>query len=112
MQASLRRRATLSIELLTQQIGVISGILANPHFLDDIGNPTDSRYITWIAAGILLGDVVGLLCLGPLSFRIGRKRIVIVCCIIALIGVALQTATQGPVEILAGRVVLGFANGR
>jgi hypothetical protein len=34
------------------------------------------------------------------------------CCTIALVGVTLQTATKTPVEILAGRIVLGIANGR
>ena len=97
---------------LTRSTGVIGGILANPAFLNDIGNPTDSRYITWIAAGILLGDVVGLLCLSAVSFRIGRKTTIVVCCVVALVGVALQTATQSPIEILTGRVVLGLANGR
>lgn len=97
---------------LTGSIGVIGGILANPHFLNDIGNPTDSRYITFIAAGILLGDVVGLAVIAPLSWRLGRRRTIILCCWIAIVGVILQTATHSPIEILVGRVVLGIANGR
>jgi MFS family permease len=92
--------------------GVIGGILANPNFLDTIGNPTDTRYLTFIAAGILLGDVVGLAAFTPISWRLGRRRSVILCCWIAIVGVILQTATHSPIEILTGRVVLGIANGR
>lgn len=98
--------------VLTEHIGVIGGILANPHFLNDIGKPTDSRYITFIASGILLGDVVGLAVIAPLSWRLGRRRTIILCCWIAILGVVLQTATHSPIEILVGRVVLGIANGR
>ena len=92
--------------------GVIGGVLSNPRFIKDIGDPTDSRYFTWIAAGILLGDVIGLCTLGAISSRLGRRRTVILCCLIALVGVALQTCTRSPIEILVGRVVLGIANGR
>ncbi|RDW85361.1 hypothetical protein BP5796_03686 [Coleophoma crateriformis] len=91
--------------------GVIGGVLANPYFLDAIGNPTDSRYSTFIAAGILLGDVVGLASIAPFSWRLGRRRTVILCCWIAIVGVILQTVAKSPVEILVGRVVLGIANG-
>jgi MFS family permease len=90
---------------------VIGGILANPDFLNTIGNPTDTRYLTFIAAGILLGDVVGLAAFAPISWRLGRRRSVILCCCIAIVGVILQTATTSPIEILVGRVVLGIANG-
>lgn len=92
--------------------GVIGGILANPYFLEAIGNPTDTRWLTWIAAGILLGDVIGLAIIAPLSWRLGRRRTVILCCWVAIVGVILQTATQSPIEILVGRVILGIANGR
>lgn len=100
--------------MLTQSFptGVIGGILANPYFMSDIGNPQDSRVITFIAAGILLGDVVGLAIIAPLSWYIGRRRTVIICCWIAIVGVILQTATQTAAEILVGRVILGIANGR
>ncbi|KAL1849170.1 hypothetical protein VTK73DRAFT_9929 [Phialemonium thermophilum] len=97
--------------------GVISGVESNPYFLNTIGNPSDSRWLTFIASGILLGDVLGLAIVTPLSWRLGRKNTVIMCCIIALVGVLLQTATFStddecsPIEILVGRIVLGFANG-
>ncbi len=80
-------------QFLSYGTGVIGGILANPYFLDAIGNPKDSRYITFIAAGILLGDVVGLAIIAPLSWRLGRRKTVILCCLIAIVGVILQTVT-------------------
>lgn len=86
--------------------------MANPYFLDTIGHPADSRYLTFIASGIFLGDVLGLAVIAPLSWRLGRRRTVILCCWIGLVGVILQTATYSPIEILVGRVVLGIANGR
>ncbi|KAH8652255.1 general substrate transporter [Xylariales sp. PMI_506] len=91
--------------------GVISGVLANPYFLEAMGNPTDSRYSSFIGSGILLGDVVGLAFLAPLSWRLGRRYTVILCCWIAIIGVILQAAAYSPIQVLVGRVILGIANG-
>ncbi|KAK5121190.1 hypothetical protein LTR85_005674 [Meristemomyces frigidus] len=91
--------------------GVISGVIANPYFLDAIGNPTSTSVLTWIASGILLGDCLGLAIIAPLSWRLGRRNIVILCCWIALVGVLVQTTTYDPVQILVGRVILGIANG-
>lgn len=73
------------------KIGVMSSVLANPYFLKAIGNPTDSRLSTFIASGLFLGDVIGLAVIAPLSWRLGRRTTVIICCWIGIIGVLLQT---------------------
>lgn len=81
--------------MLYRLSGVIGGILANRYFQNAIGNPVDTRWNSFIASAILLGDVLGLAVVAPLSWYIGRRLTVIICCWIGLCGVVLQSATYG-----------------
>ncbi|PXX54913.1 putative MFS family arabinose efflux permease [Nocardia tenerifensis] len=59
-----------------------------------------------------IGLIPGLLVAGPISDRFGRKRVLLPCLIISLLGsTVLMAAEAGPAWLFVGRLIAGMASG-
>ncbi|KAK1776641.1 general substrate transporter [Copromyces sp. CBS 386.78] len=95
--------------------GYISGVMGMKYFIEVIQGPgatflptREKSLITSIlSAGTFFGSLMG----GDLADWVGRRPTIIFGCLVFIIGVALQTATQGLGLIVAGRLVAGFGVG-
>ncbi|KAM0752580.1 general substrate transporter [Meredithblackwellia eburnea MCA 4105] len=106
----------MSMVLYGWDAGVIGGIISTPQFLSQmkgIGYPEkiNNELLTFIAAGILLGDIFGCLGSSPFVWTLGRRRTIILACWTAIAGIILQTAAVNAYMMLIGRIVLGLGNG-
>ena len=87
--------------------GIISGALLQISKEFDTTNTTEQM----IAAGILLGAVIGALTCSILSERIGRHRTILIICAIFVVGSLSCSVAPGEYSLALARVVLGFAVG-
>lgn len=87
--------------------GIISGALLQISDEFDIGSGMKQA----IAAGILLGAVIGALSCSFLSERWGRHRTILMICGIFVVGSLLCAISPTPVLLALSRVILGFAVG-
>ncbi|KAK7972982.1 MFS monosaccharide transporter [Apiospora saccharicola] len=95
--------------------GYISGVNGMDYFIKVIEGPdatvmsaTNKSLITSILSA---GTFFGALMAGDFADWIGRRLTIIIGCAIFLVGVALQTASEGLGLIVAGRLVAGFGVG-
>lgn len=61
--------------------GVIGGVVSTPAFQKSINFDDNFPLLTFVVAGILLGDVVGCILVVPFSYRIGRRLCIIWACV-------------------------------
>ena len=87
--------------------GIISGALLQISDEFDTGNAMEQS----IAAGILLGAVIGALTCSLLSERWGRHRTILLICGVFVLGSLLCSISPTAVTLALARVVLGFAVG-
>lgn len=87
--------------------GIISGALLQIGEEFDTGHGMEQA----IAAGILLGAVIGALSCSFLSERIGRHRTILIICTIFAVGALLCAIAPSAVTLALARIVLGFAVG-
>ncbi|WP_436854578.1 sugar porter family MFS transporter [Staphylococcus caeli] len=88
-------------------MGVISGALL--FIKDDI--PLNSYTEGFVVSSMLIGAILGSGASGPLSDRLGRRRVVFIIAIIYIIGaLILALAPSMPILVL-GRLVIGLAVG-
>ena len=87
--------------------GIISGALLQIGKEFDTNNTTEQM----IAAGILLGAVVGALGGSVLSERIGRHRTILIICGVFILGSLSCAVAPGEYSLALCRVVLGLAVG-
>ncbi len=87
--------------------GIISGALLQISKEFDIGNGFEQM----IAAGILLGAVIGALGCSVLSERWGRHRTILLICAVFVVGSLACSLSPTPLLLVLSRVVLGFAVG-
>ncbi|OZJ06915.1 hypothetical protein BZG36_00080 [Bifiguratus adelaidae] len=90
--------------------GVMSGIIVMPHWVSYFNNP-DPALTGLIVSLYLLGAMVGALIAGPLSERIGRKRSIMLGCVVFTFGSALQCGATNLNLLLAGRWFQGMGIG-
>lgn len=64
-----------------------------------------------IVATYSAGNVVGGLCSGFVNDTWGRRFAMTVSCLLAILGAAVQTASNGPSMMIAGRIIAGLATG-
>lgn len=87
--------------------GIISGALLQITKEFDIGSGMEQA----IAAGILLGAVIGALTCSFLSERWGRHKTILLICSVFVVGSLLCAISPGAVLLALSRIVLGFAVG-
>lgn len=96
--------------------GVMGGVNASPNYVDEVGIGrngvvTDTTHQGGIVSIYYLGAIVGAFGGGWLADRIGRINGLFCSSIFALIGGALQAATQSSDFILVARVITGIGTG-
>ncbi len=87
--------------------GIISGALLQISDEFDTGHGMEQS----IAAGILLGAVIGALSGSLLSERWGRHRTILLICCVFVVGSLLCSVAPSAVTLALARVLLGFAVG-
>ena len=87
--------------------GVISGALL--FINDDI--PLNSFTEGLVVASMLVGAIIGSGGSGPLSDRIGRRRLVLIIAIVYIVGSLILAVAQNMPMLVVGRLVIGLAVG-
>lgn len=87
--------------------GVISGALL--FINDDI--PLNSFTEGLVVSSMLIGAIIGSGGSGPLSDRIGRRRLVLIIAIIYIIGSLILVVAQNMPTLVFGRLIIGLAVG-
>ncbi|KAH8786787.1 general substrate transporter [Hyaloscypha sp. PMI_1271] len=97
--------------------GVMGGVNASPNYVVEVGiglpdgTVTNTTHQGGIVSIYYLGAIVGAFVGGWIADRIGRINGVFLAAIFALVGGALQAATQSSDFILVSRVVTGLGTG-
>ncbi|KAE8360434.1 general substrate transporter [Aspergillus caelatus] len=90
--------------------GVMGVIVADQRF-KDLMHPKNS----WVTGAIVsmydVGCFIGAMSTGSLSDRYGRERMLAIASIVFVIGAVLQAASYTVVQIIIGRIVLGYGVG-
>ncbi|MCD8917346.1 sugar porter family MFS transporter [Staphylococcus gallinarum] len=87
--------------------GVISGALLFIH--DDI--PLNSFTEGLVVASMLVGAIIGAGSSGPLSDKIGRRRLVLMIAIVYIVGSLIMAFTPNMPILVLGRLIIGLAVG-
>lgn len=87
--------------------GVISGALL--FINDDI--PLNSFTEGLVVSSMLIGAIIGSGGSGPLSDRIGRRRLVLIIAIIYIVGSLILVVAQNMPTLVFGRLIIGLAVG-
>ncbi|KAJ5622739.1 hypothetical protein N7490_011344 [Penicillium lividum] len=90
--------------------GVFGGILTNQNFLDTFNNP-DSTIQAQITSTYYLGAIFGAIFSRFVGDHIGRRRAIILGCILLTIGGALQASASVLPHMIVGRIVGGIGTG-
>jgi MFS family permease len=95
--------------------GYINGVTGSAVFIHTIEGP-HAKHLTGphnslIVSILSAGTFFGALIAGDCADRIGRRTTIIIGCGIYMVGVVLQSATQGLGLIVAGRLVAGVGVG-
>ncbi|CAO2652816.1 Nn.00g022270.m01.CDS01 [Neocucurbitaria sp. VM-36] len=91
--------------------GVLDGVLLHPPFLSAIGNPTSTWTIPMITASYDLSACVTALAIIPFTFRLGRRGTILLGNFSAIFGAVIQASSYSVGQLIAGRLVTGFAIG-
>ncbi|URL61002.1 sugar porter family MFS transporter [uncultured bacterium] len=87
--------------------GIISG--ASPLIESDFHLPVGKTSL--VTSSVLIGSAVGAVCIGSLSNRYGRKKLLQFSAILFLIGSGCSMFAVGFVSLVSARLLLGFAVG-
>ncbi|KAF8758583.1 General substrate transporter [Rhizoctonia solani] len=103
--------AALGSILFGYDLGIIASVLPSETFLDVVGHPSDNE-IGLITSLFLLGAFFGSAPSGVIADSIGRRKAIVVGCIIFIIGGCLQTAAVNLGMMMAGRFLAGWGVGQ
>ncbi|OBT86032.1 hypothetical protein VE02_05517 [Pseudogymnoascus sp. 03VT05] len=107
----------MSRSLTTNPTGVMGGVNASPNYVAKVGiglpdgTVTDTTHQGGIVSIYYLGAIVGAFVGGWIADRIGRINGLLIAAVFALVGRALQAATQSSDFIIVARVVTGLGTG-
>ena len=90
--------------------GVFGGLLSNKLFLETFNNPSSTiqgQIVATYDIGCIIGTVVSML----FGDKLGRKKCILIGCVILIIGGILQAASYSLPPMIIGRVVAGVGNG-
>ncbi|KAF4945911.1 hypothetical protein FSARC_14319 [Fusarium sarcochroum] len=90
--------------------GVFGGLLSNKPFLETFNNPSSTiqgQIVATYDIGCIMGTIVSMLA----GDKLGRKRSILIGCVILIIGGILQAASYSLAPMIVGRIVAGVGNG-
>ncbi|KAA8646687.1 sugar porter family MFS transporter [Aspergillus tanneri] len=90
--------------------GVFGGLLSNRHFLETFNYPSPTIQ-GQIVATYDIGCIIGTLLSIFIGDKLGRRRCILVGCVILIIGGILQASSYSLPPMIVGRVVAGIGNG-
>jgi MFS family permease len=90
--------------------GVLGGLVAQPSFLDAIGNPS-AGYLGTIVALYNIGCLVGCMVAAVWGNVFGRRKTILIGCSIMVVGAIIQAATYGAGQLIAGSKSSQHAHG-
>ncbi|CAH0057654.1 unnamed protein product [Clonostachys solani] len=96
-----------------------AGVIGQQSFINDYGRyngPGQDRSLpsTWLSAASgtpIAGWIIGCLLAGYLTRTFGRKKTIIVICVVALIGMVIQAAVLNYWVLMVGRLINAFSMG-
>lgn len=91
-------------------ISSMSGVLSNPSYLAEFGNPTAGPQGAIVAA-MPCGSLLGALLVSKLADSIGRKKTIIISGWIWVLGAILQCAAVDRAMLIVGRIIAGLSVG-
>lgn len=94
--------------------GVVGGVLTLENFEKDFGyTKAESTTVSSIAVGIQqAGALVGCFAVWPVTKVLGRRKTIMICSLVFIIGVVLETINTGSIECFyVGRVICGLGIG-
>jgi MFS family permease len=91
--------------------GVLGGVLLHPPFLAAIGHPQDVWTIPMITASYDLAACITALAIVPFTFKIGRRGTILLGNLAAIFGAIVQASSYSVAQLIAGRLMTGFAIG-
>ncbi|KAL5592359.1 hypothetical protein FOBRF1_013385 [Fusarium oxysporum] len=90
--------------------GVFGGLLSNKPFLNTFNNPSSTiqgQIVATYDIGCIMGTIVSML----FGDKLGRKRSILIGCVILIVGAILQTSSYSLAHMIVGRIVAGIGNG-
>ncbi|KAK9448237.1 general substrate transporter [Limtongia smithiae] len=91
--------------------GVFSGVIETPYFLDVFNNP-DSNLLGTVSAIYDVGGAIGAIACMITGNRLGRKRTIMIGCIIVIVGAIIQGSSKTIAQLIVGRIVSGVGVGQ
>jgi MFS family permease len=89
----------------------MSGVNISPDYVKIMGLESNEALLGGVVAVYYGGTLIGALIGGWIGDKIGRIRTVILGCIIALFGAALQTSAQNVAWMICSRIITGVGTG-
>jgi MFS family permease len=86
-------------------------VLLHPPFLDAIGHPKDVWTIPMITTSYDLAACVTAVGIAPFTFRLGRRGTILLGNLVAVFGAVIQASSYFVGQLIAGRLLTGFALG-
>lgn len=89
----------------------MSGVNISPDYINRMGLTSNEALKGGIVAVYYAGTLIGALLGGWIGDKIGRVRTVIVGCIFAIIGAALQASAMNVPWMICSRIITGIGTG-
>lgn len=90
--------------------GLMGQIISEPGFLDIIGNP-NAAVQGFVVSSYDVGCMLGALAAVLIGEQIGRKRTILLACIVHVIGDAVNATSFSLAQVLVSRIILGVGLG-
>lgn len=91
--------------------GIFSGVIVSPYFIKVFNNP-DSDLLGTVSALYDIGAAFGAISCMIVGNYLGRKRVILVGCVIGAVGAILQGSSKHMAQLLVGRIIGGFGIGQ
>ncbi|KAF2457659.1 general substrate transporter [Lineolata rhizophorae] len=111
IQAFLTIACSSGFLLFGYDQGVFSGVIVTPYFLDTFNNP-DANLLGIVNAIYDIGGAAGAIFCFFFGNVFGRKRMLIIGCVVAIVGAILQGTAKTVAQLLVGRIVGGIGVGQ
>lgn len=108
---SIYTEKSLTYYVLQYDQGVMSGVNISPDYKNIMGLNDNEALLGGVVALYYVGTLVGALLGGWIGDKIGRIKTVVVGCMFAVFGAALQTGAQNVAWMICARIITGVGTG-